>query len=41
VDYLMIVACSLAGACLVCIVRDFSMVIPLGMIFLLFTSGIF
>jgi lipopolysaccharide transport system permease protein len=41
VNYLMIVACSLAGACLVCMVRDFSMVIPLGMIFLLFTSGIF
>lgn len=41
VNYLMIVACSLVGACLVCIVRDFSMVISLGMTFLLFTSGIF
>lgn len=41
VNYLMIVACSLMGACLVCVVRDFSKVIPLGMTFLLFTSGIF
>jgi lipopolysaccharide transport system permease protein len=41
VNYLMIVACSYIGACLVCLVRDFSMVIGLGMIFLMFTSGIF
>jgi lipopolysaccharide transport system permease protein len=41
VNYLMIVACSYIGACLVCIVRDFSMVISLGMIFLMFTSGVF
>lgn len=41
VNYLMIVACSYIGACLVCLVRDFSMVIALGMTFLLFTSGIF
>lgn len=41
VNYLMIVACSFIGACLVCIVRDFRMLIPLGMTFLLFTSGIF
>ena len=41
VNYLMIVACSLIGASLVCVVRDFSMVIALGMIFLMFTSGIF
>jgi len=41
VNYLMIVACALVGACLVCVIRDFSMVIPLGMTFLLFTSGIF
>ncbi|WP_235898710.1 ABC transporter permease [Parahaliea maris] len=41
VNYLMIVACALVGASLVCIVRDFSMLIPLGMTFLLFTSGIF
>jgi lipopolysaccharide transport system permease protein len=41
VNYLMIVACSYIGACLVCLVRDFSMIISLGMTFLLFTSGIF
>ncbi|QFU77711.1 ABC transporter [Halioglobus maricola] len=39
--YLLIVACGLIGACLVCIVRDFMKFIPLGMTFLLFTSGIF
>ncbi|MEH6515095.1 MAG: ABC transporter permease [Halioglobus sp.] len=41
VNYLMIVACSLVGAALVCVVRDFSLLISLGMIFLMFTSGIF
>ena len=41
VNYLMIVACSFIGAGLVCMVRDFSMVISLGMTFLLFTSGVF
>ena len=41
VNYLMIVACSLIGACLVCFVRDFIKVIALGMTFLLFTSGVF
>ncbi|WP_238947013.1 ABC transporter permease [Seongchinamella unica] len=41
VMYLMIVACGLVGSCLVCIVRDFQKLIPLGMTFLLFTSGIF
>jgi lipopolysaccharide transport system permease protein len=41
VYYLMIVACSLVGAYLVCIIRDFTKFIPLGMQFLLFTSGIF
>ena len=41
VNYLMIVACAFVGACLVCMVRDFSLVISLGMTFLLFTSGIF
>ncbi len=41
VNYLLIVACSLMGACLVCVLRDFSNFIPLGMTFLLFTSGIF
>lgn len=41
VYYLMIVACSLAGAFLVCFMRDFMRMISLGMIFLMFTSGIF
>jgi len=41
VNYLMIVACSFVGACLVCVVRDFSMIIALAMTFLLFTSGVF
>ena len=41
VNYLMIVACAYIGACLVCMLRDFSMIIALGMTFLLFTSGIF
>ncbi len=41
VNYVMIIACAFAGACLVCIVRDFSMFISLGMTFLLFTSGVF
>jgi homopolymeric O-antigen transport system permease protein len=41
VNYLLIVACSLIGAFLVCFVRDFSMLITMGMIFLMFTSGIF
>lgn len=41
VNYLIIVACSLIGACLVCMSRDFSKVIPLLMTFLLFASGIF
>jgi lipopolysaccharide transport system permease protein len=41
VNYVMIVACSLTGAYLVCLVRDFTKIIPLCMMFLLFTSGIF
>jgi lipopolysaccharide transport system permease protein len=41
VNYLMITACAFIGACLVCIVRDFSMFISLSMTFLLFTSGVF
>lgn len=41
VNYLMIVACGLIGACLVCLMRDFSMIISLALTFLLFTSGIF
>ena len=41
VNYVMIVACAFAGACLVSVVRDFQPLIALGMIFLMFTSGIF
>jgi len=41
VFYLMIVACGLIGACLVCILRDFQKIIPLFMTFLMFTSGLF
>ena len=41
VQLVMIIACSLIGAVLVCFFRDFSMFISLGMIFLMFTSGIF
>ncbi len=41
VNYIMIVACAFVGACLVCMVRDFNPLISLGMIFLLFTSGVF
>jgi lipopolysaccharide transport system permease protein len=41
VYYVLIVACSFVGACLVCIARDFSQLITLGVMFLLFMSGIF
>lgn len=41
VNYIVIVACSLVGAYLVCFMYDFNVFINLGMIFLLFTSGIF
>lgn len=41
VYYILIVACSFVGACLVCIARDFSQLITLGVMFLLFMSGIF
>ncbi len=41
VTYLCIVACGLIGSCMVCWVRDFQWFIPLGMTFLLFTSGVF
>jgi lipopolysaccharide transport system permease protein len=41
VNYVMIVACAFVGACLVCLARDFAPLIALGMMFLLFTSGIF
>ena len=41
VTYLAIVACAYIGAFIVCLMRDFAMVIPLGMVFLMFTSGVF
>ncbi len=41
VNYVMIVACAFVGACLVCLARDFTQLIALGMMFLMFTSGIF
>ena len=41
VNYIMILACAYLGATLVCIVRDFAPLISLGMIFLMFSSGIF
>jgi lipopolysaccharide transport system permease protein len=41
VNYVVIVACAFLAACLVCLARDFAQLISLGMLFLLFTSGIF
>jgi len=41
VNYLLIAACAMAAAALVCLVADVAMVISLAMTFLLFTSGIF
>ncbi|GAB5452592.1 MAG: hypothetical protein Hals2KO_29200 [Halioglobus sp.] len=41
VNYLMILACGYLGATIVCIMRDFFPLISLGMIFMMFTSGIF
>lgn len=41
VNYIMIVACSLIASVLVCFIRDISMFIPLGLLFLMFASGIF
>ena len=41
VNYVMIIACALVGACAVCMARDFSPLIGLGMMFLMFTSGVF
>jgi lipopolysaccharide transport system permease protein len=41
VNYFMIVGCAFIGACLVSMMRDFHPMIALGMIFLMFTSGIF
>lgn len=41
INYIMIVACAFVASVLVCFIRDISMFIPLGLIFLMFTSGIF
>jgi lipopolysaccharide transport system permease protein len=40
-QYLLILACGLGAAILVCLQRDFQMLIQLGMVFLLFMSGVF
>ena len=40
-QYLLILACGLGAAALVCLQRDFQMLIQLGMVFLLFMSGVF
>jgi lipopolysaccharide transport system permease protein len=41
VNYVVIIACAFLAACLVCLARDFSQLISLGMLFLMFTSGVF
>ena len=41
VQYLLIIGCGLFAALLVCAKRDFQLLISLGMVFLLFMSGIF
>jgi lipopolysaccharide transport system permease protein len=41
VTYVVIVACAFVGACLVCLARDFLQLIALGLLFLMFTSGVF
>ena len=41
VNYILIVGCAFLGAVLVCFMRDFSIFISLGMVGLMFTSGIF
>jgi lipopolysaccharide transport system permease protein len=41
VNYVVIVACAFVGACLVCLARDFAQLISLGMLFLMFASGLF
>jgi len=41
VNYLLIVACCLAGAWLVCVKYDFHVLVSMGVIFLMFTSGVF
>jgi len=41
VNYLLIAACAMTAAVLVCIVEDIAMLVSLAMIFLMFSSGIF
>jgi lipopolysaccharide transport system permease protein len=41
VNYLLIAACAMAAAALVCVVEDIAMLVSLAMVFLLFSSGIF
>ena len=41
VNYIMIVACAFIASVLVSFIRDISMFIPLGMLFLMFSSGVF
>ena len=41
VQYLLIIGCGLIAALFVCAKRDFQLLISLGMVFLLFMSGIF
>ena len=40
-QYLLIVGCGMLAALLVCVRRDFQLLVQLGMVFLLFMSGIF
>jgi lipopolysaccharide transport system permease protein len=41
VNYIVIVACAFIASVLVCFFRDLSMFIPLAMMFLMFSSGVF
>ena len=41
VSYLIILAGAFISACLVCLVRDFLQLVSLGMMFLMFISGVF
>jgi lipopolysaccharide transport system permease protein len=41
VNYIMILACAFIASYIVCLFRDFQPLISLGMVFLMFTSGIF
>jgi len=41
IQYVLIIACSLLAALLVCVRRDFQLLVQLGTVFLLFMSGVF